>query len=49
MYGKVTTAAGASGGTLAFTGLNTLGYLVAASVLIFAGLALVKLVPRREV
>ncbi|HET7475003.1 MAG TPA: hypothetical protein VFJ97_03150 [Dermatophilaceae bacterium] len=48
MYGKVTTAAGASGGTLAFTGVNTVGYLVAASVLIFAGLALLKLIPRHE-
>lgn len=47
MYGKV-SAAGGAGGALAFTGVNTLGYLVAASVLIFAGLALLKLVPRHE-
>jgi hypothetical protein len=47
MYGKIGTTAGATGGTLAFTGLNTLGYVVAASVLVFAGLALLKLVPRR--
>lgn len=48
LYGKATTAAGASGGTLALTGVNTLGYVVAASVLIFAGIALLKLIPRKE-
>jgi hypothetical protein len=49
MYGKLGSAAAgaASSGTLAFTGLNILALVVAASTLIFAGLALLKLAPRR--
>ena len=39
---------GAGIGTLAYTGLNTAHYLVAAATLVFLGLALLRLVPRRE-
>ena len=39
-----TTAAG----TLAFTGLNTAHYIVAAATLITLGFVLLRLVPRRE-
>jgi hypothetical protein len=46
------TAAGASGagftGTLAVTGLTALTWTVAASTLLFAGLALLKILPRRR-
>lgn len=34
--------------TLAVTGLNTAHYLVAAATLVFFGLALLRMVPRRE-
>jgi amino acid transporter len=55
MYGKVGTfAAGAAGtagtagsGALAYTGVNVLALVVAALTLMFAGLALLKLAPRR--
>jgi hypothetical protein len=41
-------AAGAgTAATLAYTGLNTLAYVVAALTLVFAGVALLRLVPRR--
>jgi hypothetical protein len=48
MYGKLPTwgAAGA-GGTLAATGVNSMGLLVAAFTLSMAGLALMRLLPRR--
>jgi hypothetical protein len=39
------TGAGTSA-ALAFTGFNTIAYIVAALTLLFAGLALLKLVPR---
>ncbi len=45
---KATGAGAASSATLAYTGMNTLFYAVAAFTLIMAGLALVRLVPRRE-
>lgn len=55
MYGKLgSAAAGAAGtagaagsGALAYTGVNVLALVVAALTLIFAGLALLKVVPRR--
>lgn len=50
MYGKAgyVVASGAGGAaTLAYTGLNVLAYVVAGTTLLFAGLALLKLVPRR--
>jgi hypothetical protein len=49
MYGKLGSAAvGAAGsGTLAYTGINVLALVVGALTLIFAGLAVLKLVPRR--
>jgi hypothetical protein len=43
---KLTAAAGTGG--LAFTGLNTAAYLVAAATLIMLGIVLLHLVPRRE-
>lgn len=48
MKGKVanlSTGAGTSA-ALAFTGFNAIAYIVAAFTLLFAGLALLKLVPR---
>lgn len=39
---------GGAGGTLAYTGFNTVGYVVAAATLVFLGMALLRLVPRRE-
>lgn len=48
MYSKVGSAAGTGGTTLAYTGLDVLYWVVAASVLIFAGIALTKLLPRRR-
>lgn len=44
------SATGAAGGatTLAVTGLDTAYYLVAAATLVFFGLALLRLIPRRE-
>lgn len=42
------TASGVGGSsTLAYTGFETLAVLVAAVTLLFAGIALLKLVPRR--
>jgi hypothetical protein len=43
--GSFATGAGTSA-ALAFTGFNTIAYVVAALTLLFAGLALLKLVPR---
>jgi hypothetical protein len=43
--GSLATGAGTSA-ALAFTGLNTVSLIVAALTLLFAGLALLKLVPR---
>ncbi|MER7515661.1 hypothetical protein [Streptomyces sp. NPDC126499] len=47
-----TTAAGATGtgftGALAATGLTALSWIVAATTLVFAGLAVGKLLPRRR-
>ncbi len=46
---KVAAIGGGTGATtLAYTGLNTAHYLVAAATLVFFGLALLRLVPRRE-
>jgi hypothetical protein len=42
--GSLATGAGTSA-ALAFTGLNTVAYIVAALTLLFAGLALLKIVP----
>jgi hypothetical protein len=50
MYGKAgyVTASGVGGSaSLAYSGLSVLACLVAAATLLFAGLALLKLVPRR--
>ncbi len=52
MYGKLGsaaagTASAAGSGALAYTGVNVLALVVAALTLIFAGLALLKVVPRR--
>ena len=49
MYGKIGggTLAGGATATLPFTGLDTVGMIVAAVTLLFAGVALVKLVPKR--
>lgn len=43
-----TTGATTGTATLAITGLNAVHYLVAAATLVFFGLALLRLVPRRE-
>jgi hypothetical protein len=43
--GSLATGAGTSG-ALALTGFNTIAYIVAGLTLLFAGLALLKLVPR---
>jgi hypothetical protein len=50
VLGTQFVAGGATTGaaTLAYTGLNTAHYLVAAATLVFFGLALLRLVPRRE-
>ncbi|WP_158303067.1 MULTISPECIES: hypothetical protein [Prauserella] len=49
MYGKgISTAAGTgTAGTLAYTGLSTAWLVLAALMLIMAGVALVKLLPRK--
>ena len=49
MYSKVGTLVGGAGGagTLAYTGFDALGWVVAGTTLVFAGAALLKLVPRR--
>jgi hypothetical protein len=47
MYGKLSTGAGAAGGgALPVTGVNVLGIIVILSIIVFAGLALLKLIPR---
>ena len=46
LKGAATAAGGSLGASLPFTGMNTLGMIVAALVLIFAGMALMKLVPK---
>lgn len=48
MYGKVTGTAGAAGaaGTLAYTGFETVWWVVGGLTLVFAGIALIKLVPK---
>jgi hypothetical protein len=48
MYGKITAALGVPAGALAYTGLNTAWYIVAGATLLFAGVALLKLVPKRS-
>jgi hypothetical protein len=49
MYGKLGTGAGAvGGGVLPITGLNVLGMIVVLAVSVFAGLALLKLIPRHR-
>lgn len=49
MYSVKAAGAGTAGtATLAYTGMNSLFYAVAAFTLIMAGLAVVRLVPRRE-
>lgn len=45
---KAAGAGAASSATLAYTGINTMFYLVAGFTLVMAGLALTRLVPRRE-
>jgi len=45
MYGKLTTGTGAG---LAFTGFESLWLIVAGTTLVFAGLAVMKLVPKRN-
>lgn len=50
MYTNVGSAAALGGGgvaSLAYTGFNAIALIVAAATLIFAGLALLKLTPRR--
>jgi hypothetical protein len=43
------TASGVGGSTaLAYTGFNALAFVVAGVTLVFAGMALLKLVPRRS-
>jgi hypothetical protein len=50
MYGQVAGgSAVASGGALALTGLHTAWLLVAGLTLVVAGLALLRLMPRRRV
>ena len=50
VLGTQFVAGGATTGaaTLAYTGLDTAHYLVAAVTLVFCGLALLRLIPRRE-
>lgn len=43
---KISVAAGTGG--LAFTGLNTAHYIVAAATLIMLGIVLLRIVPRHE-
>jgi hypothetical protein len=46
---KVVAASGTTGvATLAYTGLNVAHYLVAAATFVFLGMALLRLVPRKE-
>lgn len=45
MYGRITTGTAAAG-FLPVTGLNVVGSIVTALVLVFAGLALLKLLPK---
>jgi hypothetical protein len=46
MYGKTVGAAGTAGLALPTTGLNVMGLLVTAVVLLFVGLTLGRLAPR---
>lgn len=46
--GATTTGAGAAGATLAVTGASVLGWIMAAIILIFAGVSVLKFVPRKE-
>lgn len=47
MYGRITTGTGiASAGFLPITGFNMVGIIVTALVLVYAGLALLKLLPK---
>jgi hypothetical protein len=49
MYGKLGTGTGiASGGVLPITGMSVLGIIVLLSIIMFAGLALLKLLPRHR-
>lgn len=47
MYGKGFTAAGSGTAALAYTGFNTAWTILAGVMLLLAGVALVKLVPRK--
>jgi hypothetical protein len=51
MYGKIAsgTSTAAGGGILSATGWNTVGFIVTTLVLTFAGLAVLKLLPRLKV
>jgi len=51
MYGKIASGAStaASGGILSATGWNAAGFVVTTLVLIFAGLAVLKLLPSLKV
>jgi hypothetical protein len=51
MYGRIAsgTSAAAGGGILSATGWNAAGIIVTTLVLIFAGLAVLKLLPRLKV
>jgi hypothetical protein len=47
MYGRITTGTGiATAGFLPITGFNMVGIIVTALVLVYAGLALLKLLPK---
>jgi hypothetical protein len=49
MYGKLGTGTGiAGGGVLPITGMNVLGIVVLLSIIMFTGLALLKLLPRHR-
>jgi hypothetical protein len=47
MYGKLTAAVGPAG-TLAYTGVTVSWYLVAGLTLVFAGMATLKLFPKKK-
>lgn len=47
MYGRIGTA-GAAGGALALTGFNTFWTAVAGVTLLLAGIALIRLAPKRR-
>lgn len=46
--GASTGAAGLAGATLASTGASVLGYAVSAVILAFAGVSVLKFIPRKE-